>query len=115
MSSSLINFLCAVSNYYISWILPSLIVYITILAVFTLKVIFYQRNKKYIVQDIFGAICSLLFCIFLAIIQGIFLGSVIYFTNNNTEIPLLKKIFFNTSLPAILMGFEFLLKSLSRK
>ncbi len=59
------------------------------------------------IQDVFGLICSIIFCILLAIVQGVLIGTVYYVITNNVEIPFIKKMFLNSTLPIILIGYEF--------
>lgn len=107
MSGLLLNFISGVSTYYFSWIMSSLFVYISILTFFSIKISILDKNHSHITQDLFGMVGSFIFCVLLALIQGMFIGTVLYFIANITEIGLIKKSLYNALLPMFLIGYYY--------
>jgi len=103
----ILDFISAVSKYYLSWFISSSFVYILILALFTMKVFFSEKKNRFIMQDLFGVLCSLILCVFLALIQGVIIGTFVYFFNFHSEISLFKKILYNSYLPLFLIAYDY--------
>lgn len=110
MSGLLIHFISGVSNYYCSWITSSLFVYLSILAFFAIKILLIDKQHSHLTQDLFGLAGSFFFCVLLAFIQGVLIGTVLYFFTNNTEIALIKRVIYNSILPLFLIGYDYLEK-----
>ncbi len=109
MSGLLLDFISGVSSYYLGWISSSLFVYLSILTFFAIKILVLDKNHQgYLRQDLFGLAGSFIFCVLLAIIQGVLFGTALYFVTNVTEMGLIRKVFYNAFLPMLLIGFDYL-------
>ncbi len=115
MSESLLNFFIGVSNYYLGWITSCLFVYILILAWFSINILFVDKNHSHFTQDLFGLVSSYIFCVLLALIQAVIIGTLFYFVTNITEIGLIKKFFLNSLLPIFFIGYDYLRKIMNER
>jgi cell shape-determining protein MreD len=115
MSGLILHFITGVSNYYFRWITSSLFVYFSILAFFAIKILIIDKNNSHLKQDLFGLVGTCIFCVLSALIQGVLLGTVLYFITNNTEMALIKRILYNSILPMFLIGYDYFGKKMSEE
>ena len=115
MSGLILHFITGVSNYYSSWITSSLFVYLSILAFFAIKILIIDKNNSHLKQDLFGLVGFCIFCVLSALIQGVLLGTLLYFITNNTEMALIKRILYNSILPMFLIGYDYFGKKMSEE